>query len=378
MELYLDGASTTPVDENVKKLYADLLERSFASTGSLHKNGEEALLVETNARNEIAALLKVNPTEIYFNSGATEGNNYAIKGVAFQYKNRGKTIITTKVEHPSVLECVEQLQKDYGFNAIYLDVDENGVVDLNQLKNSLSNDVILLSVMYVNHEVGSIMPIKEIRKLISSYPKIIFHSDITQAIGKTPVDFSLIDIATMSSHKIHGLKGCGFMYVKNKVTLYPLFNGHPARNALRAGTSNWISNATTALALKNALLNLTKNKQKLIESRDLLISKLSQIDKVIINTNPNVSIANIINFSISGYNPEVVIRALSSKGIYVSSKSACSVSKKSQISATLKAMKKADDLCISSIRVSLIRPLEREEIDYFLDSLKQVLSIIRR
>lgn len=378
MDLYLDNAATTHIDEEAKQEYFNLLNNYYGSTGSLHKFGQYPLALETKARQDIAHLLKVLPDDIYFNTGATEGNNFAIKGVAFKYKNRGKTIITTKVEHPSVYECVKQLETDFGFNCIYLDVNEHGVVDLNELKQHLSDDVILVSIMYVNHEVGSIMPIKEIKKLISNYPKIIFHSDITQAIGKINVDFSMLDIATMSAHKIHGLKGSGFLYKKSKVQLYPLINGHPSHNALRAGTSNWPSNVAMATALKNTLTKTKKQYNLLKENQVILIKQLSNIDGIVINTTIENCIPNIVNFSLIGYNPEVVIRALSDKGIYVSSRSVCSANKKDTISSTLFAMKKNIDICISSIRLSFDDILSLEEINYFINSLKEIINTIRK
>ncbi len=378
MQLYLDNASTTNVDEDVKKLFLSLLDQYYASTSSLHQQGEQALFLETQAKNEIASLLKVSPSEIYFNSGATEGNNYAIKGVAFQYQNRGKTIITTKIEHPSVLESVKQLEKDFHFKAIYLDVDENGVISLKDLENQLNDDVILVSIMYVNHEVGSIMPINQIHDLVKKYPKIIFHSDVTQAIGKCEIDFSKLDLATMSAHKIHGMKGCGFLYKKNKVQLYPIINGHPAQNTMRAGTSNWLSNVTIALALKKTYQDFNKNHLLVKKTQEQLIAKLKEIPQVQVNMNASFSIPHIINFSLIHYNPEVVIRALSQKGIYVSSKSACSVAQKDQVSSTLYAMHKDIQICISSIRISLERPLTEEEIQYFINSLKEVIEKTRK
>lgn len=374
MELYLDNAATTSLDEEAKNKYFELLNNYYGSTGSLHKFGQIPLELETKSRMDIANLLKVHPDEIYFNSGATEGNNLAIKGVAFQYKNRGNTIITTKIEHPSVYECVKQLEKDFHFNCIYLDVDDNGLIDLKQLKNYLSNDVILVSIMYVNHEVGSIMPIKQIRNLINKYPKIIFHSDITQAIGKIDIDFNSLDIATMSAHKIHGLKGSGFLFKKNKVQLFPLINGHPAHNALRAGTSNWPSNVVMSIALRNTLIFKKNNYFILQETQRKLAEQLAKIPEVSVNTSIKYSIPNILNFSLINYNPEVIIRALSNKGIYVSSRSVCSATKKDSISSTLYAMKKDIQICISSIRISFDSPLDEEEINYFIQSLKEVIK----
>ena len=378
MKLYLDNAATTAIDDEVLQDYIKLITYQYGSTGSLHAFGQEPLSLESSAKDKIARLLKVKSSEIYFNSGATEGNNYAIKGVALNYKNRGKTIITTKVEHPSVYYCFKQLEKDFGFNCIYLDVDENGVVDINQLKQALNNDVILVSIMYVNHEVGSIMPIKQIGQLLKNYPKVIFHSDITQAIGKVPVDLSLVDIATMSAHKIHGIKGSGFMYKKDKVALYELISGHPAHNALRAGTSNWPSNVVMAKALEKSLKGLAMNYPKLKECQQKILTKLSEIKEITINTNASTCIPGMINFSLIGYNPEVIIRFLSNKEIYVSSRSVCSAEKKDTVSSTLFAMKKDIDVCVSSIRVSFVKPLDDEEIDYFINSIKEAINSIRK
>ena len=378
MELYLDNAATTKIHEEVLQEYIKLISSEYGSTGSLHHLGEKTLALETTSKDKIASLLKVRSNEIYFNSGATEGNNYAIKGVALNYRKRGNTIITTKVEHPSVFECVKQLEKDYGFNCIYLDVNEKGVVDINQLKSVLNDDVILVSIMYVNHEVGSIMPIKQIGSLLKKYPKIIFHSDITQALGKTPVDLSMVDVATMSAHKIHGIKGSGFIYKKDRVNFYPLISGHEAHNALRAGTSNWPSNVVMSKALEITMAKMKENYVALKACQKEIIERLSQIDGIVVNTDINSCIAGIVNFSVLSYNPEVVIRALSNKGIYVSSRSVCSVEKKDQVSSTLYAMKKDMSICVSSIRASFVEPLTKQEIDYLIDSIKEALSMVRK
>lgn len=378
MELYLDNAATTKIHEEVLQEYIKLISSEYGSTGSLHHLGEKTLALETTSKDKIASLLKVRSNEIYFNSGATEGNNYAIKGVALNYRKRGNTIITTKVEHPSVFECVKQLEKDYGFNCIYLDVNDKGVVDINQLKSVLNDDVILVSIMYVNHEVGSIMPIKQIGSLLKKYPKIIFHSDITQALGKTPVDLSMVDVATMSAHKIHGIKGSGFIYKKDRVNFYPLISGHEAHNALRAGTSNWPSNVVMSKALEITMAKMKENFVALKACQKEIIERLSQIDGIVVNTDINSCIAGIVNFSVLSYNPEVIIRALSNKGIYVSSRSVCSVEKKDQVSSTLYAMKKDMSICVSSIRASFVEPLTKQEIDYLIDSIKEALSMVRK
>ena len=378
MELYLDCAATTKVDDDVLNKYLELLKNDFGSTGSLHHLGEIALNYENQARLKMASLLKVKPNEILFCSGATEANNFAIKGVAFKYQNRGKTIITSKVEHPSVLQCFEQLSKQYGFNCLYVDVDDNGIIDLKQLESYLSNDVILVSIMAVNHEVGSIMPIKEISNLLKKYPKIIFHSDITQALGKINLDLSLVDLASASAHKIHGLKGSGFLYKKEKIQLFELVSGHPARNALRAGTSPWQAYVTLPIALNKVLSSLNQKYQKLKENQIEIINRIKDFNNIVINTKIDYSIPNIVNFSVIGYNPEVIIRAMSSKNIYLSSRSVCSIAKKDQVSQTLYAMRKDMDVCISSIRVSFDEVLDKKQIDYFVNSLKEILDNIRK
>ena len=378
MELYLDNASTSKIDDDVLKEYINLLSKQYASTGSLHSLGVESLIEENKSKEKIANLLKVKPSEILFDSGATEGNNFAIKGVALNYKNRGHTIITSKVEHPSVMQCFQQLEKDFNFKCLYVDVDEDGIIDLKQLENYLNNDVILVSIMAVNHEVGAIMPLKQISQLVRKYPKIIFHSDITQAIGKIKIDLSLVDIATMSAHKIHGIKGSGFIYKKEKVNLYPLISGHPANNALRAGTSNFPSNIVLSLALEKSLIALNKNFDNLCLCQQKIINLLKEINGVVVNTNPNKSIPSIINFSLIGYNPEVVIRDLSTKGIYVSSKSACSVAIEKQASTTLMAMNKNMAIANSSIRISFDVPLNDEEITFLISSLKETMKNIKK
>ena len=242
----------------------------------------------------------------------------------------------------------------------------------------MNDDVILVSIMYVNHEVGSIMPIKEISNLLKKYPKAIFHSDITQALGKTMVDVSLLDIATMSAHKIHGIKGSGFIYKKDKVSFYPLISGHNAYNALRAGTSNWPSNVVMSKALEKCLIKMKENYLNIKKSQSELIEKLSKIKGIEINTSPNSCIPGIVNFSVIGYNVEVFIRALSLKGIYVSSRSVCSVEQKDQVSSTLFAMKKDINICTSSIRVSFDKVLTTEEIDYFVESVKEVMNLQKK
>jgi len=378
MELYLDAAATTKIADEVLEEYVEILKSTYASTGSLHKNGQNNLLKEIESKEKIASLLKVKPQEILFNSGATEGNNYAIKGVAFQYKNRGKTIITTKVEHPSVYQSVKQLETDYGFNCIYLDVDSNGVIDMNQFKQVMNDDVILVSIMYVNHEVGSIMPIKQVSEILKKYPKAIFHSDITQAIGKTPIDLSLVDIATMSAHKIHGLKGSGFIYKKEKVTLYPIITGHPSDNALRAGTSNFPANIVMSKALELTLKKMRDCYDGLRANQNKIIDGLKEIPEIVINTNQECCIPGIVNFSVVGYNSEVFIRALSDRQIYVSSRTVCSKVTKEKISSTLVAMGKDISICISSIRASFDSVLTDEMIEYFISNVKDVMNIIRK
>ena len=308
-----------------------------------------------------------------FTSGATESNNLAIKGVSYMYQNRGEHLITTKVEHASVLEAFRQLEKK-GFVVTYLDVLPDGSVTKEMVLNAIREDTILVSIMAVNNEVGAINPIEEIGKELKRYPKIFFHSDITQAIGKIPLSLEYVDLASLSLHKLHGFKGSGILLKRNPIDLEPLFSGGGQEFGYRSGTDNVPLNVSAAKTLRLALRNLKENYEKIDALRNRLIQGLNKISGIKIHSTPACS-PYIINFSVSK-KASVVVEALSKEEIFVSTKSACS-SKKSSASYVLLAMGIEEKEAQNALRVSFSDESTSKEVDIFLEKLEQILNKIR-
>ncbi len=374
--IYFDNAASTSIDKEVLKSYVDFAGEYFANPASLHGLGLKCSEYESKARTLIASILKVKENEVIFTSGATEGNNLAIKGVAMKYKNRGKHIITSKIEHASVLEAFHFLERKMGFEVTYLDVDKYGLVSIDDLKKAIRPDTILVSIMAVNNEIGTIEPIKEIGSLLKDYPKIFFHSDITQAVGKINIDLTNIDLATLSLHKIHGFKGSGILIKKANISLEPLLHGGNQEYGFRSGTNNLPIEISAAKTLRLALNNQKKSYDKACLLRKHLIEKLNDVEGVELNSHESDSFSPfIVNFSIEK-KASVVVEALSSKGIYVSTKSACS-SKKSSLSYVLLSIGKSENIAKNAIRVSFCENNEIEEIDTFIKELKYVIGRIK-
>lgn len=371
--IYLDNAATTKLNEEILKGFSELNNKFFANSASTHKLGQEAYRLEEMARSQIAKLLNCDPSEVIFTSGATESNNLAIKGVAFSYQNRGKHIITSKVEHPSVLNAFKSLEKDFGFRVSYLDVDENGVVSVESVKKALCNDTILVSLMSVNNEVGCINPIEDIGILLKKYPKVFFHSDATQAIGKIDIDYSNVDLISMSAHKIHGFKGSGLLIKRKNIDLVPLLSGGGQEFNYRSGTNNYIYEVCLAKTLRIALENQLSNYKYVKELNMYLRSLIKDMD-IRINSNIDSS-PYIINLSINK-KASVVSEALSLKEIYVSTKSACS-SKKSPTSYVLEAMGRGKLDAANALRISLSKDTTKEEITIFVKELKRILNEVK-
>ena len=251
--IYLDYSATTPVDKEVLKTYEKVCLEYPGNSNSLHSLGAKSKKLEDYATEKISKYLHVKPSEIIYTSGASESNNTAIKGICLKYQNRGKHIITTNIEHPSVLECFKQLQDKFGFEVTILEVNKDGVISASQVKEAMRKDTILVSVMAVNNEIGSVNPIKEIAEVVHAFPKANFHVDTTQAIGKIDLDYSSIDMFVVSSHKIHGLKGSGALIYKSTLSFLPLLSGGGQEEGFRSSTVS-VSNAVTiALAIKNIL-----------------------------------------------------------------------------------------------------------------------------
>jgi cysteine desulfurase len=375
--IYLDNSATTKPFPEVVDSFVTVATKYFGNPSSLHELGMKAERLLTQAREQIAAALQVKPSEIIFTSGGTEANNFAIKGVAFQYRHRGNHIITTAIEHPSVSETCQQLEQ-LGFEVTYLPVNENGVVTVEQVKKALRDDTILVSIMHVNNEVGAIQPVEEIGALLSRYPKTIFHVDRVQGISKVPLDMKKanIDLCTMSAHKFHGLRGAGILYVRQGIQLSPLLAGGGQEMQLRSGTENVPAIVAMAKALRMSLEKFDKQIDYLLEVKQAWLNELKEIPFIQINTPLEHSAPHIINFSLDGIKPEVFVHELEKNDIFVSTTSACS-SKKKAPSKTLLAMGMGDERAESGIRISLSFENTLEEIPIAIAVMKKAIEKLR-
>ncbi|BDG46143.1 cysteine desulfurase family protein [Parageobacillus thermoglucosidasius] len=375
--IYLDNSATTKPFPEVVDSFVTVATKYFGNPSSLHELGMKAERLLTQAREQIAAALEVKPNEIIFTSGGTEANNFAIKGVALQYRHRGNHIITTAIEHPSVSEPCQQLEQ-LGFEVTYLPVNENGIVTVEEVKKALRDDTILVSIMHVNNEVGAIQPVEEIGALLARYPKTIFHVDRVQGISKVPLDMKKahIDLCTMSAHKFHGLRGAGILYVRQGVQLSPLLAGGGQEMQLRSGTENVPAIVAMAKALRMSLEKYDRQIDYLLEVKQAWLNELKAIPSIQINTPLAHSAPHIINFSLNGIKPEVFVHELEKRDIFVSTTSACS-SKKKAPSKTLLAMGADDQRAESGIRISLSFENTLEEIPTAIAAMKEAIEKLR-
>ena len=374
--VYLDYAATTPLHQEVLKTYQHLLSQYFYNADSIYKQGIEVNRLMEKSRQLIASSLACKEDELIFTSCGSEANNMAIKGIAFQYQNRGKHIITTSIEHSSVYETCKELENVFGFEVTYLPVDQTGHIHIEDLKKSIRKDTILVSVMYVNNEIGSILPIEDIKNVLKDHPLIKFHVDMVQALGKLPIHLDGIDCASFSAHKIYGLKGSGLLYKNRKTTLVPLINGGQQEFSLRGGTSNACTNIVFAKTLRLALENFTEKEKYVKELRHYLVQELATLDNVVINTG-GVCTNHIINFSCVGYKPEVILHALEDEDILISTRSACS-SHISDVSRVMKQLNIDESIAKSALRISISDLTKKEEIDKFIYCLKNILREIKK
>ncbi len=354
--VYLDYAATTPVNEEVLACFNKVCKEYIANANSSHSLGIKSNELVTGSTNIIANFLKVKPNEIIYTSGSTESNNTAIKGVVKAYPNRNKLIITTKLEHSSILEPLESLKKE-GFLIEYINILEDGLIDLNHLKQLLKKEPLLVTISCVDSELGIRQPIEEIGKLIKEYPKTIFHSDITQAIGKLNFSLADVDMASFSAHKFYGLKGIGIIMKKENILLHPLIEGGKSTTIYRSGTPNLPMIASIAKAVKILKINDISYLNKII------IDKLIQYPQVKINSTKN-SIPEIINFSILSVKGETFLHMLEKYGVYISTKTACS--KSNDYSLAVFEVTKDKIRASSSLRISMSYLTTKEEIDKFL------------
>ena len=353
--IYFDNSATTKVHPEVLTTYTKVSEAIWGNPSSLHKMGENAYNLLEQSRAQIAELLGCQKEEIFFTSGGTEGDNWAIKGTALEKGIYGKHLITTQVEHPAVLNSMKQLEK-LGFEVTYLPVDENGRVSVLDLKQALRKDTILVSVMAVNNEVGTIQPLKEIARVLADHPKVHFHVDAVQAVGKGLTDLIMderVDLVTFSGHKFHAPRGVGFLYKKAGRKLAPLLSGGGQEKNLRSSTENLPAIAAMAKALRLLLGNETKNVAHEQEIRQKIFEHLQAFDKVTLFSQLDDKFApHILCFAIAGVRGETIVHAFEDQGVFISTTSACS-SKKGQVSSTLHAMQVDDKIATSAVRVSL-------------------------
>lgn len=375
--IYLDYVATTPLRPEVLSTYNNLLEKYFFNADSMYDKGIEVNRLMEHSRKLISEMLKVKEDELIFTSCGSESNNLAIKGVAFQYQNRGKHIITTAIEHSSVYETCKELEKTFGFEVTYLKVDQKGRISLQELQDSIRDDTILVSIMYVNNEIGVINPIEEIKQIVKKYDKIKLHFDMVQALGKLPIDLTDVDLASFSAHKIYGLKGSGLLFKRRSTTIVPLINGGQQEFGMRGGTSNACNNIVFAKTLRLALENFD-NKAKHIKMINSYARKcLNQIEGVIINSDETCCISSILNFSCPGYKPEVILHDLESEEIYLSTRSACS-SKSENISRIMAQLNLDKEIASSALRISFGEHTTIEDIDKFCYYLQESLRKLKK
>ena len=370
--IYLDNAATTKVNDEVVALFVEFEKENFGNPNSIHALGiKNAKNVQT-AKESILNSFKLKKHKVILTSSSTEANNLAIKGYCLNYSNRGKHIITTNIEHPSVLECFYQLRDKFGFEVTILKVNEKGVVSAKQVLEAMRNDTILVSVMALNNEIGSINPIKEIAEVVHKFPKANLHVDTTQAIGKLDLDYSSIDMFVVSAHKIHGLKGSGALIYKSNLSFLPLLSGGGQEDGFRSSTVSPANAKAIALAIK---LALQEDNKPIYELRNKLLEGLKAIDGIELNSNEDCS-PYIVNFSLTKKKASVVVEDLSNKGIYISSVSACN-SKKEASSYVVEALGKNSTLSHNTLRVSFSKDNTLEDVEIFLDELKSTLESIR-
>ncbi len=381
MEAYLDNAATTRCLESVKEIVVKAMMEDYGNPSSKHTKGVEAEQYLRKSRETIARTLKVAEKEIYFTSGGTESNNWAILGGAMANRRAGRHVITTAVEHAAVLQPMEFL-KERGFRVTYIPVDQRGVLDLDRLRESVCEDTILVSTMFVNNEVGAVEPVAEAAAAVHKInPNTLYHVDAIQAYGKFPIHPKKmgIDLLSVSGHKIHGPKGVGFLYADSRVKLLPLILGGGQQRGMRSGTDNVPGIAGLGVAAGEAYANLEVNRRLLFHRKAKFIQLIEKLPDVVINGQPGEDGApHIVSVSFRGVRSEVLLHALEEKGIYVSSGSACSSNKKLPVSAVLKEIGLEKELLDSTLRFSFSIFTTEEELEYCVSCLEELLPVLRR
>lgn len=380
MEAYLDNSATTRCSKAAADKMVLLLTEDFGNPSSLHMKGVIAEKYINEAKKKIARTLKCQEKEIVFTSGGTESNNLAIIGSAMANQRAGKHIITTQVEHASVANTMKFLE-DNGFEITYLGVDHDGRISLDELKAAMRPDTILVSIMQVNNEIGAVMPVEEAGKLIKEInPSTLFHVDAIQSYGKlhiSPKNMNC-DLLSVSGHKIHGPKGSGFLYIKDKTKIKPIIYGGGQQKGMRSGTENVPAIAGLGVAAEEIYTDLDTKIEAMYALKSHFINEVTRIDGVTVNgLTDKTSAPHIVSVSVQGVRAEVILHTLEDKNIYVSAGSACS-SNKPAVSATLKAIGLPKELLDSTVRFSFCVDTTIEEIDYAVKVMQDVVPKLQK
>ena len=380
MEAYLDNSATTCVYQETADLVCDLMVNHYGNPSAMHQKGVEAEQYIRTAQETLAKILKVKEKEIFFTSGGTESDNWALVGTAMANKRTGNHIITSAIEHPAVSAPLAFLEEQ-GFRITRLPVNKEGLVDVNELEEAITPETILVSIMYVNNEIGSVEPIGEIgRRIKAKNPKTYFHVDAIQAFGKYRIYPKRmgIDMLSVSGHKIHGPKGSGFLYIDEKVKIRPLILGGGQQNGMRSGTDNVPGIAGLGVAAKMMYQNFDEKAEHLYQLKERMAEGLSKMNDVVINGMPvREGAPHILSVSFLGIRSEVLLHTLEDRNIYVSAGSACS-SHKRKPSATLSAMGMSNAQIENTVRISFSEENTFEEVDYCLEVLNEVLPMLKR
>lgn len=362
MEVYLDYMANTPVDKEVLQTFNETYKNFFGNPNSLHKSGIKAKQQLDECTNQILKAFNLQDYEVIYTSGASESNNLATKGIARSYRQEGKHIISTYLEHSSLSASLTYLQQQ-GYEIELLNIDKNGQIDLEHLKELIRKDTILLSVSYVDSELGILQPIEQIKEILNNYPNCFFHTDATQAIGKVNVNFNNIDLITFTPHKFYGLNSCGVLLKRKDIILEPLINGGKSTTIYRSGTPDLPMAKAMIKALDNANKNFETNLNIVSNINKKIVDKLKNYPLVTINST-KYSIPYTLNISIKGIKSTKIQQRFNEEGIFLSTKAACDIA--NTPSRAVYAVSKDRKNALSSFRISFSHLTTEEEVDYFL------------
>lgn len=365
--IYFDNAATTAPYKEALETYITVSEKYFFNTASIHQSGKDAARLLEAARNQILDLMDLKSYDLVFTASATESNNIAIQSMLKRKKQFGNTVLTSELEHPSIVNVLEEMKQD-GFNVKYIDTNDDGTVNLEHLKSMLDSDVVFVTVMALNNIVGSVQPIKEITKILKDYPKVHFHVDATQAIGKADLDYNGVDTISISAHKFNGVKGIGGLFIRDLATMRPVLYGGGHEYNVRSGTVNLPGITAMAKALRLTLGEARDVNKRLSQFNQKIRESVE--DLKFIRLQPKAA-PYIVNMSFVGAKGEVVVNALSKRGIAVSTTSACA-SKLATLNETLLALGNEENVIEGSIRISMGRSTTEEDVNKLIAALKEV------